>query len=121
VISKDGKWLYVAAWGSQSFYRVSLGETPPKRQDIPLGFRVDNVRWAADGNLLAAGQGGAAPASQTTNVVKINPNTLQVQEIIRHPNGDTFGSGTVAVEIGKEIWVGSFRGDRIARFPVPAK
>ena len=120
-ISKDGKWLYVAAWGSQSFYRVSLGEAPPKRQDIPLGFRVDNVRWAADGNLLAAGQGGAAPASQTTNVVKINPNTLQVQEIIRHPNGDTFGSGTVAVEVGKEIWVGSFRGDRIARFPVPAK
>jgi hypothetical protein len=39
-ISKDGKWLYVAAWGSQSFYRLSLGQTPVKREDIPLGFRV---------------------------------------------------------------------------------
>jgi sugar lactone lactonase YvrE len=119
-ISKDGKWLYVAAWGNQSFFRLSLGETPVKRDDIPLGFRVDNIRWAADGTLLATGQGGGAPGSQTTNIVKINPATLQVQEIIRHPNSDVFGAGTVAVEVGRELWVGSFRGDRIARFPAPA-
>ena len=116
-VSKDGKWLYVAAWGSQSFFRLSRGQTPPKRDEIPLGFRVDNVRWAGDGSLLAAGQAGTAPAQQTTNVVKINPTTLKVQEIIKQPYSDSFGAGTVAVEVGKEIWVGSFRGDRIARFP----
>jgi sugar lactone lactonase YvrE len=118
-ISKDGKWLYVAAWGNQTFFRLSLGQTPAKREDIPLGFRVDNIRWAADGSLLATGQGGAAPGSQTTNIVKINPNTLKVDEIIRQPNSEAFGAGTVAVEVGKELWVGSFRGDRIARFPRP--
>ena len=119
-VSKDGKWLYVAAWGSQSFFRLSLGQTPPKRDNIPLGFRVDNIRWAADGSILAAGQGGVAPV-QTTNVVKINPTTLKVQEIIKQTNTPEFGSGTVAVEVGKELWVGSFRGDRIARFPAPQK
>ena len=119
-VSKDGKWLYVAAWGSQSFFRLSLGQTPVKRDNIPLGFRVDNIRWAADGSILATGQGGAAPM-QTSNVVKINPTTLKVQEIIRQPNTAEFGSGTVAVEVGKELWVGSFRGDRIARFPAPSK
>ena len=118
-VSKDGKWLYVAAWGSQSFYRLSRGQTPPKRDEIPLGFRVDNIRWAADGSLLATGQGGAVPASQTTNIVKIDPNTLKVQELVRQLNLDVFGSGTVAVEVGKELWVGSFRGDRIARFSTP--
>lgn len=118
-VSKDGKWLYVAAWGSQSFFRMSRGQTPVKREDIPLGFRVDNIRWAADGSLLATGQGGAAPGTQTTNIVKINPNTLKVQQIITQPNGESFGAGTVAVEVGKELWVGSFRGDRIARFPLP--
>jgi hypothetical protein len=116
-VSKDGKWLYVAAWGSQSFFRISRGQTPVKREDIPLGFRVDNIRWAADGSLLATGQGGAAPESQTTNIVKINPSTLKAQEIVRQPNSDVFGAGTVAIEVGKELWVGSFRGDRIARFP----
>jgi hypothetical protein len=115
-ISRDGKWLYVAAWGSQSFFRLSRGRSPVKRDVVPLGFRVDNVRWAPDGSLLAAGQGGVAPA-QTTNVVKINPDTLSVQEIIRHPNTPEFGSGTVALQVGREIWVGSFRGDRIAVFP----
>ena len=117
-ISKDGKWLYVAAWGSQSFFRLSRGQTPAKRDTIPLGFRVDNIRWAPDGSIFAAGQGGVAPM-QTSNIVKINPDTLKVQEIIRHPNSPEFGNGTVAVQIGKELWVGSFRGDRIAIFPAP--
>jgi len=116
-ISKDGKTLYVAAWGSQSFFRLSYGQATPKRDEIPLGFRVDNIRWAADGSLLATGQGGAAPGPQTTNIVKIDPNTLKVQELVKQTNSDAFGAGTVAVEVGKELWVGSFRGDRIARFP----
>ncbi len=118
-VSKDGKTLYVAAWGSQSFFRLSRGQTPPKRDDIPLGFRVDNIRWAADGSLLATGQGGTAPGPQTTNIVRVDPKTLKVQELIRKPNNDAFGSGTVAVEVGKELWVGSFRGDRLARYPAP--
>ena len=117
-VSKDGKWLYVAAWGSQSFFRLSRGQNTPKKESIPLGFRVDNIRWAPDGTILAAGQGGMAPGPQTSNVVKINPNTLKLQEIIRQANSPEFGSGTVAVQIGNEIWVGSFRGDRIALFPV---
>jgi len=120
VLSQDGKWFYVAAWGSQSFVRLSRGRTPVKKDVIPLGFRVDNIRWAPDGLLMAAGQGGT-PQAGTTNVVKIDPNTLKVQEIIRHPNGTEFGSGTVAVQVGTEIWVGSFSGDRIARFPAAGR
>ena len=115
-ISPDGKWFYVAAWGSQSFFRLTRGQTPPKRDEVPLGFRVDNIRWAADGSLLAAGQGGT-PEAQTSNIVKINPQTLAVRDVIREPVMPAFGAGTVAVEVGKQIWVGSFRGDRIAIFP----
>jgi len=49
--------------------------------------------------------------------VKINPNTLKFKEIIRYPYRDAFRFGTVAVQVGKEIWLGSVVGDRIARFP----
>ena len=115
-ISADGKWFYVAAWGSQSFFRLTRGQTPPKRDEVPLGFRVDNIRWAADGSLLAAGQGGT-PEAPTSTIVKINPQTLAVRDVIREPATPAFGAGTVAVEVGKQIWVGSFRGDRIAIFP----
>jgi hypothetical protein len=117
-ISPDGQWFYVAAWGSQSFFRLSRGQTPMKRDTVPLGFRADNVRWAPDGSLLVAGQGGTGQ-EQTSNVVKIDPNTLKVTDVIRHPNSPEFGAGTVAVQIANELWVGSFRGDRIARFRVP--
>ena len=83
-VSKDGKWLYIGGWGSQTFIRLSRGQTPIKKDSVSVGFRLDNLRWAPDGTLLAAGQGGTAP-SQTSNVMKVNPTTLKVQELVRHP------------------------------------
>ena len=117
-LPEDGRTMYVAAWGSQSFFRVGRGQTPSARQEVPLGFRVDNIRWARDGSILAAGQGGA-PGAQASIVVKIDPRTLSVREILRHPDAPAFGAGTVAVEVGNELWIGSFRGDRLAIFPAP--
>jgi DNA-binding beta-propeller fold protein YncE len=113
-VSKDGKWLYVAAWGSQSFLRLSRGQTPVKRDSVPLGFRVDNIRFAPDGTILAAGQG-----QQSTNVARVDPKTLKTTQLINQPNTESFASGTVAIPIGNDLWVGSFRGDRIAVFPAP--
>jgi hypothetical protein len=115
-ISSDGRWLYVAAFGNQSLVRLSRGQASIKRESVPLGFRVDNVRWAPDGSLFAAGPGGVAP-TQTSNVVKVDPRTLKVQALIRYPYNDTFRFGTVAIQVGNEIWLGSNRGERIARFP----
>jgi hypothetical protein len=113
-ISEDGRWFYVAAWGSQSFFRLSRGRTPVTRDEIPLGFRVDNIRWAQDGSLLATGQG-----MQSSDIVKIDPRKLEVKMLMHRADGPSFRSGTVAVEVGKQLWVGSFMGDRIAIFPVP--
>jgi hypothetical protein len=110
-MSEDGKSLYVAAWGSQSFFRLSRGSATPKRDEIPLGFRVDNIRWARDGSILAAGQG-----TGETVVVKVNPRTLAVTQILRRPAQNGFNGGTVAVEVGGSYWIGSFAGDRVAIF-----
>jgi sugar lactone lactonase YvrE len=115
-MSEDGRLLYVAAWGSQSFFRLSRGQAKAERTEVPLGFRVDNIRWARDGSILAVGQGGTPAASI---VVKVDPKTLAVRELIRHPDTPGFGAGTVAVEVGNELWVGSFRGDRLAIFAMP--
>ena len=84
---------------------------------VPVGFRLDNIRWAPDGTLLAAGQGGTAP-SQTSNVVKVSPDTLKLQELVRHPSMEGFGVTTVAIQVAGELWLGSVRGDRIAIFPL---
>ena len=116
-ISKDGKWLYIAAWGAQTFIRLSRGQTPVKKDSVPVGFRLDNLRWAPDGTLLAAGQGGVEP-SQTSNVVRVNPATLKVEELVNHPQIEGFGVTTVAIQVANELWLGSLRGDRVAIFPL---
>jgi hypothetical protein len=107
-LSADGKTLYIANWGSQSFIRLSRGATPPKREEIPLGFRIDNIHWAKDGTLLGAGQ-----VNQDWRVVKIDPATLKVTQIYAQPANAEFGGGTVALEVGDKLWVGSYRGERI--------
>jgi sugar lactone lactonase YvrE len=113
-LSADGKTLYVAAWGSQSFFRLSRGATPPTRDEIPLGFRVDNIHWARDGTLFAVGQAGP-----NWKAVKIDPNTLTVRDVVTRPDAPEFGAGTALVEVGDTLWVGSFRGNRIAIVPAP--
>ncbi len=113
-LSDDGKTLYVAAWGSQSFFRLSRNQTPPKRDEIPLGFRVDNIHWARDGKLWAVGQ-----AEGAWKAVKIDPATLGVQEVVNRPDEPGFGAGTAVLEVGDDLWVGSFRGNRIAIVPAP--
>jgi len=117
-LSDDGRTLYMAAWGSQSFARISRGQTPVTRDDVTLGFRVDNIRWAQDGSLLAVGQGTGENA-QVWRVVKIDPRTLAISEIMSRPDNQVFAAGTVAVEVGSDLWVGSYRGDRIAIVPAP--
>jgi len=132
-ISKDGKWFYVGVWGSESVIRRSRGERPVKQDAVRVGFHVDNIRWAPDGSLLAAGQAGPAQAvlvgclgpnkqcSQvTTTVARIDPNILKAQELVRYPSNNEFIFGTAAIQIGKELWVGGVGGSgRIARFAIP--
>jgi hypothetical protein len=113
-LSADGKTLYVAAWGTQSFFRLSRGTTPVVRTDVPLGFRVDNIHWARDGSLFAVGQ-----AQQSWKAVKIDPNTLAVREVLTQADAPEFNGGTALAEIGDKLWVGSFRGNRIAILPAP--
>jgi hypothetical protein len=108
-VSDDGKWIYMAAWGSQSFIKLSRGKEPVERMEIPLGFRVDNVHRAKDGSLLAAGQGQG-----TSEIVKIDPGTMKVTKVLQRRDDASFRGGTVAAEVGDRLWVGSYAGDRIA-------
>jgi len=75
------------------------------------------VRWSPDGQLFVTGQVLEQPAS--TRIVKIHPDTLKVTEVLNLPNTPEFSNGTVTVQVGKELWVGTFRGDRLLVVPAP--
>jgi hypothetical protein len=121
-ISKDGKAFYIAGWGDQTMIRLQRGQAPGKRDVLQMPFRIDNLRLMPDGALFAAGHGGKALCScpeETWHIGKIDPNALRVQEILKLPYAKGFGAATVAVQIGKEIWIGTNRGERIGHFPAP--
>ena len=130
--SADGEWLYIGGWGTQSLIRLSRGQTPVVVDSVDVGFHIDNVHWAPDGTLLAAGHAGSGPDSifaclgqgacdgVTSRVAKIIPNSLAQEEIVRYPSNDRIILGTVGVQVGDEIWVGGVGGGtRIGRFPAP--
>ncbi|MBX5459721.1 MAG: SMP-30/gluconolactonase/LRE family protein [Steroidobacteraceae bacterium] len=126
-LSRDGKWLYVAGWPGKNIVRFErTGERWTKRDAIPTGFLTDNLRWMADGSLLAAGQdadmpavfGCAPPACRVKSAaVKIDPRTLEMTRVIAYPGSAHFEGATTAIDVGDEYWVGSFRGDRVVRLP----
>jgi hypothetical protein len=128
--SKDGKWLYVNLWPARKVMKLSRGQTPVVKTFVDVAFQPDNIRWQPDGSLLAAGHGGpnvqrvieclnkVCPDAQSV-IARIDPETFKAQEIIRYPASERFFSSTVALTVGKEIWIGTITNDRIARYPVP--
>ena len=128
-ISPDGRWLYIGGWGTRSLIKLSRGQPEVSVEYVTVSHHIDNVRWAADGSLLAAGHVGPEQSSiitclsqqqcdgVTTRVTRVDVNDLSAQQIIDYPSNPDFLLGTVAIEVGDEIWVGGIAGsDRIARF-----
>ena len=129
-ISPDGEWFYVAGYGSQSVIRLSRGQTPARKDTVEVGFNIDNVHWARDGSLLAAGHSTPTRTRVgecmrqgmcegiTSRVARVDPQALTAQEIFTYPTNDYLLLGTAAIQVGDEIWVGGIAGgERIARVP----
>jgi hypothetical protein len=128
--SPDGRWLYVNFWPARQVMRLSRGQTPIVKELLDVDFQPDNIRWQPDGTLLAAGHGGPdrprviaclmkVCADAASVVARIDPRAWTVRELIRYPANEKFFSSTVALQVGKEIWIGTITGDRIARYPMP--
>jgi hypothetical protein len=119
-VSKDGRTLYVAAWGTQEVVRFVRGKNGIQKTVVKLDFMPDNLRWAPDGRLLVAGQnrtaspkGGFAGFKGWT-VIKLDPKTMQVTGIAKDAGDLPLQNVSVAIEVDGALWIGPFRGDRVA-------
>ena len=128
-VSEDGQTVYIAGWAQEELTRLTRGVEPVRKYVVELGFRPDNLRMALDGSVIyAAGHtdrdGNSItdprePTLETSNVAAIDPETLEIERIFTHPAMDGFISSTTAIRIGGELWLGSYRGDRLAYLPAP--
>lgn len=128
-ISRDGRSLYVSEWGGEAVYRLRYAKVPtagaiPVRQEVAVEGSPDNLTWTPGGRLLVASQlAGPVEAIRCAEVAfggcdlgyvitSIDPRTLAATRI-----AEGRGAASVALEVGDEIWVGSFVGDSIERLP----
>jgi hypothetical protein len=117
--------LYVASFFGNAVRRIDLGKGEVTGS-VAVGH-PDNLTWAADGDLLVASHSdsllelaacrGLADGScgAAFDVVEVDPAALTQRLILAH-RGAPIGGVSVALELGGELYLGTFAGDRIARW-----
>jgi hypothetical protein len=132
-VSADGQEFYVASSGL--FTVTAYSNTNPAqvlRTTAPFDFVPDNLHMGADGKLLTAGLNlrdtacgdvkrsleftleEFATCPRPFTVAAIDPQTMQVDVVATGPANNQFSNITMALEVGEELWVGSFGSDRVA-------
>ncbi len=129
-VSPDENWIFVNGYSSRSVTRISLVDEQIEPVTAQVSFLPDNIRYSADGTLLVTGQDtniltvalltngtsiGVSPSD--TSVVELDPETMEVTEVLRLPRFRAFGGGTTAIYMGNDLWISSFRAQRIMILP----
>ncbi len=124
------RYYFVNAWGSKELVRLGRGQRPVERKVAKTGFLSDNNAWTWNGKLIVVGQATSvtdlftclsSPAdfcATPFKALEFDPQTLKSRELIDDAHPKSFGGGTSPLPVGNELWVGSFRSDRIARYPL---
>jgi hypothetical protein len=130
LITPDGRYYFIAAWGDRRLIRLSRNAQPIERKSIDVGFYVDNLRWDDKGKVIAVGQVlGDVTAEFLNNclitalescavpyrIIRVDPVTLRSELLLDGKGMSHFGAATVAIDAGNEWWIGTARGDRVAR------
>lgn len=129
-VTPDGGSVVVAAWGERKIYRLPLRRGPRaamrKKTSVSVSMKPDNLRWTAQGRLLFTGQditeaefgacqsGDLAGCPTGIKVFEIDPATMRVRSVFRSAT-TTFRVPTVATPVGRDLWIGSVKGEQIAR------
>lgn len=123
IASPDGKTLYVGSWTGSTVVELGIGGATTTRRSLKTPFLVDNLRWSSAGTIFATGHTATAKEVETCYVstnatcsiasamAEIDPAKLT----IRCEQAVPFDIATTAVNVGDAIWLGTARGNGIAR------
>lgn len=125
-LSPDGKTIYLNVYLPGEVRRIDRASG-----EVLRGVQVpspDNSSWARDGRLLVAShrgsfsdmrlcmdiESGACP--MPFSILALDPQSLEAETLFEH-EGPPMGAGTVAIDTGSELLIGSFAADRLIRVP----
>ncbi len=134
-VSLDGREIFVVSTGLRTI-SVFANSNPSNllRSTRALDFGPDNVHMTADGQLLTAG-----PRNDQHDCGELDPENISIEEFASCPRGfvaatfdpktmqetkrvsgpanSDFSNATMALQVGDEVWIGTFAGDRIGVAP----
>ncbi|MBJ20028.1 MAG: hypothetical protein GY910_14835 [bacterium] len=124
--SPDGRLIYMNASGENSIRKIEVASG--RELGRATVKSPDNVTWSPDGRLLVASLGGLdtqefaaceavqeGPCSIPFKIVAVDPETMTTLGAVYESDGAPMGAGTVGLQVGRELFIGSFKGDRILR------
>ncbi len=138
IVSAGQRYVYFNAWTAKEVHKYDL-QARKEVAMVKLDFMPDNLTWTARGKILAAGiksprgecpagSGGLdkVPCRQSSVVAEIHPETMLAKTIF--DSASMFKSVTpgkpapisgasVALQMGKSIYIGAFEGDRLVKIP----
>ncbi|MEO8463924.1 MAG: hypothetical protein ABI640_01165 [Gammaproteobacteria bacterium] len=124
-VSKDERYVFVAAMGTQEVVRFDRWATPMTKRAVALSIRPDNVHWATNGKLLTAGPNYVAPTvcsgagcATGWSVLEVDPKTLAFSRLGGADQTAAMQAVSSAMRVGDDIWASS-NDDRVARFSLP--
>jgi hypothetical protein len=132
-VSDDGKEFYVASSGLQKVIAFS-NSNPAQLLRSSEAFSIipDNLHMGSNGKLITAGLAISDPVCGAVSmsldfdlqkfaacprpftVLAIDPQSMQTSVLASSPTQKHFSNVTMALEVGAELWIGTFAGDRIA-------
>ncbi|MEQ9002933.1 MAG: hypothetical protein RIE74_05160 [Pseudomonadales bacterium] len=123
--SADERLVFLNSYFGDSVIRVDTA-TGEETGRAPVSS-PDNVSWSPTGELLVASHHGSLTdtlACQSLaegscgfrfQIIAIDPDTMAQRLLLEH-EGPPMGAATVALPLGDQVYLGTFAGDRIARF-----
>ncbi|WP_083491731.1 SMP-30/gluconolactonase/LRE family protein [Pseudomonas taeanensis] len=123
-VSNDGRYAWFAAWSAMEIRQFDLHQQRLLTR-VPVGYLVDNLSRSAEGHLLGAGIIDAKVFSHCFSnhlehcpsgfkVSVLNTDTLE-QQVLFEGGVKVLAGASVAVEVGDEVYVGAYTGDRLLR------
>ncbi|MDR7127620.1 hypothetical protein [Pseudotabrizicola sp. 4114] len=128
IVSADGSTIYLAAWSGKQLAIIDRASGDIKT--IDLDYTPDNLIWDARGETIFIG-GTTANVPDALDcfvsdkincpeigvrVDRFDPKTMKIETLIKGNQFGEFGMATGAMDVGNELWVNSYRSDRIAIF-----
>jgi len=131
-VAADEREIFVVS--SVLYTVVAYSHSNPARQlrtTRPMAFVPDNVHMGSDGNLITAGMViddpvcGSIQSSEEFNLEEfaacprpfiakaIDPQSMEGRDLVRGPANEHFSNATMALQVGNDIWIGTFSGDRV--------